>query len=472
MVASGRDSSNASATFKVVLSIGIGVLVAIVGLWVVGTVRNPQTVSITVVDPNGTPLEDVTVQGFIVSPSGVFTQVFLGTTNLYGTFATTNLSVADSVMNAWAHTEGSAQIGYSYPDIILFLTYTNRSGQYFQESHLSLTPGQLFAGQSVSTTAVLSSKPLDLPTPGCAMSCEWIGKKVDGPYPSSPGPIGTIWATFAGDAYGAVAESIQSTSSTNFNMGLAIGALFSHGASVTDEAGTAIWTVSSEAQMGTSSGTIYPGQTNYQYIDAQVEGELFQEYSYTPYLCAHEGIDCPQPTNIYQYDVGIINIQINNGAIAWGYANTLPGWTSNISYNYTYTNVNDSTVGNGGGFSAQRELYSWQLVNTFTSDDTTWIMVAVDVGGILADALSDGLAIPATMALSLVGTIQSNTVSDTQAAVIWNAADGAHIYVYAEIGDIYYQLGNGNDGRVPLMGIYVTATEGGGCVEPPNMCMG
>ena len=78
-----------------------------------------------------------------------------------------------------------------------------------------------------------------------------------------------------------------------------------------------------------------PPTDGHVYIDAQATEALFQLYKYNPYMCARFGLDCPHPTDDFQYDASIINPElVSTGAICGGASPGAPPEMFQISKNF------------------------------------------------------------------------------------------------------------------------------------------
>jgi hypothetical protein len=190
---------------------------------------------------------------------------------------------------------------------------------------------------------------------------------------------------------------------------------------------------------------------------AQAAGALFQMYTYNPYMCARFGIDCPTPTDHYQYDTGIINPSINNGWIVGNRALGNPPYISEIDKNFSYDSYCQVT-GTGNFQNPQYPVHSNQFVDTYAASDTQWISVGVDVGAILSvvlDVTEPEIGIPLTLLLSIVGSISSSSSSNALSSAYFDGGSGYAVFLNVMVGNVQYSLSNGQTGEIPLFGVQV-----------------
>lgn len=468
--------------------IAVGAAFSVVAITRAGLFDPIGALSVSVVNSNGQPVSNVSVQGLMAIPTsddGGFRTVFLGITGSNGMYSTTNYSAARNVVDEWSAAVGADTLSYSYPAILVFATYTDQSGTYFTETSIDLSPSQIIAGKSAGTTAVLylSRKPL-LPNPE-----ETATGNMEGPSPGIPHPtssynyywvqvnasytpveeIPTAWIWTNIYAYGCVLTTIIDQQETSWNVGAATG-IDGVTADIGHIAGGTIWQSTENYQNFWVTG--YPNPLDgYIYINGTVEGALFREYYRNPYMCGRFGVDCAVPTNNYQYDVGIVNVSANSQGIVGGGLPGNPPYLSQITKNFTMTYFNDYT---GEGSSPQgpnQTIYNLQFVKYFSDNDTGWINIGVDVGAILVATLTAAdIAIPPLVALSLVGTVSGSTTGSIASLsnLEFDAPKGYGIDVYVAVDNVNYTLSNGYTGQIPLMGTEVLGFPpqggGGGCV--------
>ncbi len=433
-----------------------------------------QFLSIDVVSQNNTPLQNVSVQGDMIAPISSHTgwnTIFSGITSSSGKFSTSNLTPLMKIGEEWKSALGPLITGSS-PTITLFLTYSDSRGIYFKESSI-YGAGQnglvsdLLSGKSFSKTVVfnISGKP-NFPAQNSSQPSIAIP---DNSIPQPSGPYGYLWeevkcyntgtihipvswVSASGVAYGEVNSLIYSTSSVKWNIGLDLGT-GSSGISVSTgfQAGGTVWQNTNVFLKSWTTGN--PPTDGYVYIDAQAAGALFQLYKYNPYMCARFGLDCPHPTDDFQYDASIINPEVSStGAICGGASSGTPPDISQIRKNFSESYF-DFYIGQGSpSNSPAQEIYSNSFVDDYASSDTQWISVGISVGAILVWALGPEVAIPTDLLLSVVGSISSSSTDLSLSALSFDAPTGASIYVYVYVGNVNYEMTNGETGRIPLMG--------------------
>ncbi len=433
-----------------------------------------QFFSIEVVSQNNTPLQNVSVQGDIIAPISSHTgwnTIFSGITSSSGKFSTSNLTSLMKIGEEWKYALGPLITGSS-PTITLFLTYSDNRGIYFKESSIygaaqSGLVSDLLSGKSFSKTVVfnISGKP-NFPAQNSSQPSISIPDNST-PQPSEPyGYLweevkcyntGTIhipvsWVSVSGAAYGEVNSLIDSTSSVKWNIGLDLGT-GSSGISVSTgfQTGGTVWQNANVFLKSWTTGN--PPTDGYVYIDAQAAGALFQLYKYNPYMCARFGLDSPHPTDDFQYDASIINPEVSStGAICGGASSGTPPDISQISKNFSESYFG-FYIGHGSqSNSPAQEIYSNSFVDDYASSDTQWISVGISVGAILEWALGPEATIPTYLLLSVVGSISSSSTDLSLGALSFDAPTGASVYIYVYVGNVNYEMTNGETGRIPLMG--------------------
>ena len=434
-----------------------------------------QFLSIDVVSQNNTPLQNVSVQGDIIAPisshSG-WNMIFSGITSSSGKFSTSNLTPLIKIGEEWKSALGTLITGSS-PTITLFLTYSDGRGIYFKESSIygtgqSSLVSDVLSGKSFSKTVVfnISGKP-NFPSQNSSQASIAMP---DNSIPQPSGPYGYLWeevkcyntgtihipvswVSASGVAYGEVNSLIYSTSSVKWNIGLDLGT-GSSGISVSSgfQAGGTVWQNTNVFLKSWTTGN--PSTDGYVYIDAQAAGALFQLYKYNPYMCARFGLDCtPYPTDNFQYDASIINPEVTStGAICGGALAGAPPDISQISKNFSESNFGFYLGQGSPSNSPAQEIYSNSFVDDYASSNTQWISVGISVGAILVWALGPEVAIPTDLLLSVVGSISSSSTDLSLAALSFDAPNGASIYVYVYVGNVNYEMTNGENGMIPLMG--------------------
>jgi hypothetical protein len=441
------------------------------------------TLSFRAQDQNGNSLANVSIQGFMLSPESVhgFLPVFNGSTNTLGTatFSGATLKNLVSLLSEWVNSRGEANLSASSPTILVFLTYVNQKGVYFKQTSVTLTVPQLLEGPAIYQTITfnLSAPPTvsakeapraaqvgpipqsqtTLPNPGgpCGntYSC-WESVGSPNLWPSSgTGDIPIAWIdNLGGGAYGLVGVVIDINNNVEWDIGLGIGTGESIPSPSFEAGGTAWTTTISGAEFFKVAEQNSPG-TSYVYIVGQVVGELFQLYEcnqYDVHLSRCTG--GYSPTNTYQYDTGIVNVATSNGYIEGGSGSGFPFYYNELGNNYAI-NYYESVTGTGDS-SPNSTVYSNQFVQAWASSDYGWISVGIPLGALLAAA---GVDIPVAVAtaISIVGTYTAGTSSISLAAVEFDGPKGSTVYLYADVGITSYSLTNGNNGYVPLMGVYI-----------------
>ena len=452
---------------KTIMVLAVSLIMITSALYVF-TTTDPldQTVSVHVVNEIGNPVKNASVQGMILRPKsygGGFATVFKGETNSNGVFSTTDVSGIQNVLSMWKNVLGpNAKV--SSPDILVFVTYGSSNGIYFRQSSISLPKdstlySSISSGSSLSTTVALplNSEPSmsysGLPTPpgGGGYIWEQVNCVSTGTI-----QIPVSWITTGSCSVGTVGTFLLNSQTTSWNVGLALGT-GSDGIQTSGgfQSGGTIW--SSTVDFGAWSKTVSNGGSAYVYMCAQAAGALFQMYTYNPYMCARFGIDCPKPTDHYQYDTGIINPSINNGWIVGNRALGNPPYISEIDKNFSYDSYCQVT-GTGNFQNPHYPVYSNQFVDTYAASDTQWISVGVDVGAILSvvlDVTEPEIGIPLTLLLSIVGSISSSSSSNALSSAYFDGGSGYTVFLNVMVGNVQYSLSNGQTGEIPLFGVQV-----------------
>jgi hypothetical protein len=440
------------------------------------------SLSFKVQDQNGNPLANVSIQGFMMSPESEqgFLPVFNSSTNTLGTASFSGAAVKNlvSLLSEWVNSRGEANLSASSPTIPVFLTYVNQKGVYFKQTSVALTVPQLLESPAIYQTITfnLSAPPTvsakgafratqaapvpqsqtTLPNPGspCGISPScW--KSVGSPnlWPSSgTGNIPIAWIdNLGGGAYGQVSVALGIASNAEWGVGLGIGS-GENISSPSFEAGGTAWITTTSVVFGQTVDQFSPG-ASYVYIVGQVVGELFQFYECNFYNI-HLGycIGGYSPTNTYQYDTGIVNVATSNGYIVGGWGSGFPFYYNELTNNYAINHY-ESVTGTGDS-TPDYKAYSNQFVHALASSDYGWISVGVPLGALLVAA---GVDIPVAVAtaISIDGTYTAGSASFSLAWVQFDGPKGSTVYLYDDVGIASYYLTNGNNGYVPLMGVYI-----------------
>ncbi len=441
-----------------------------------------QEYDLLVTDGHGSPLPNVSIQGFVLAPASLghgFEQVLAGETDAGGHASFTHLTALKGLAQAWVNELGNTYL-YSHPNVLFFMSYVTPLGQYFNQTSAPIVETNGVAASVVQTRGIIDlskrpsvSGPLQFPTtpfsrekispdlpppPGgcidklCDYSIEWVPiSGTDVVYPQSGyGSVGTVWLTIPSGsaAYGTISESFAASSSTSFNVGVAIGKQLNSGGQATFQPGGLAWTTTTSAGATYSSTLTSPGST-YIYVEGQVEGEEFEEYLCNINYCTDQGVQ--------QYDTGLLNPELNGNVIVGGPATGLPPWLSGAAQSHYPSTLYETVNGQSSPLSGLKyNVQSVQLVDTYMQSDTQWINVGIDVGAILVWALGPEVAIPADMALSISAGYTSSTISNTEASIEFDAPAGKTVSLDLSLGTASYSLSNGLSGNVPLMGMTLT----------------
>ncbi|MEM0271713.1 MAG: hypothetical protein QW514_04110 [Thermoprotei archaeon] len=434
-------------------------------------------------DQRGEPLANVSIQGFLLSPNAQagFLPVFAGSTNTMGVaqFSGGSLTNLTALTSEWLETRGPSNLSASSPTILVFITYIDGEGIYFEQTSIPFTVPQLLQNPTYTQTITMNlSRPpqvgaiaggikstpenitpasqTTLPNPsipcGIGYSC-WQPVGNPNLWPSSgTGNVPIAWIdNLGGGAYGEVSVALGIANNIEWDVGLGIGS----GESIPTpefEAGGEAWTTTTSTVFGQTVNQFSPA-ASYIYIVGQVVGELFQLYKCNLYN-THLGY-CTggySPTNTYQYDTGIVNVATSNGYIEGGFGSGFPFYYNELSNNYVineYENVNGT-----GSSTPYYKVYSNQFVTAWAQSDYGWISVGIPLGAVLA-LTGEDIPIATATLLNVVGTVTAGSVSFSLAWVQFDCPSGSTVYLYDDVGTASYYLTNGNTGFVPLMGVYI-----------------
>ena len=442
-----------------------------------------QSITLQIADATGNPISGASVQGEIFAPpsmGGGFVNV-LNAMAADGEAVISNLTALRAVESGWYSQLGSVVSSESHPDLVLFVTYSLNNQTYFQESSIPLAPAQLLFNPSFAeiasitvspsmkvpnaVEATLASQgtnlePATLPSPQFCndyVTYCWIAYGSEQLWPSSGyGQVPVAWGTGSGNSWNDESFAMAFSNSLNFNLGLLAGA----GSNIAKGgfgAGATVW---STGASGSRDNTINPTNGSaYVYLDAQAAGQEFQEYECGAWALRTQTCIYYVAMNEYQYDAGIVNVQVTNGVIQGGTANGLPPYNSQITQNFTETFYGEYT-GTGDRSAPHYQVNSNQFVDTYLDSQTQWLSVSVSVGALISEACPE-CAIPAFLLLQLVGSV---TQSDNSVSMAWIQFDGPlnqPIYIYLWVGTSTYYVGSGS-GSIPLMDIWFFAPHGGG----------
>ena len=442
-----------------------------------------QRIVVHLTDINGSPLENMFVQGILPLPpslDGGLETVFLGRTDSNGFLVVDNTSLIRLIMDEWVKYQGFNKARLSTPNILLFITYNSSGEIYFTESSIKIASIEILNGESYSEDIVidvakmsrlhiagvekivsLNSSSSNLNTFGNGFSSlygllgskpyednpeyfEWI--KVDSDVWPQNGygriPISYINASSA--SYGYISCSIYSTSSIKFNVGYALDI---YSSSISYRAGGNLWSAS--AVFG-NTYIVYPngGGAGYIYILGRVEGALYQ--------MTYRTVDQLIYYDEYQYDVAVIDVQVDdNGHILGGNDIGLPPQISDILDGYSEL-LYDSELGTGSSQPAYT-VYSIDFVNTIAAGDTSWINIGLPLGSIIAWAFGPEAAIPTDILINIAGSISSSSLTFSLSYAGYDALSNYMVYLYIRVGEVEYLMSNGLNGHIPLMAIRLYA---------------
>ncbi len=456
---------------------------------------NDQSIYIRVVDTNGNPIYNATIQGMMLTPpsnGSIFQTVFLTHTDHNGNAGVSNFTLLKRISNEWLrYYHGNLSNAGYLPDILLFVTYEYNGSLYFKQGSIFLTPKDILNGKSgsdvvvvkhdkseqlVNETNVTPSVKLNSlenkiqnnigsPLPNVTFNgvLEWVMQN-NTFYPSEPGNLTQIpiaWASFYGSSYGWINTQmgvsaasyagfvLNPFSSTNveFNTG---GSVFTVGYS-----GGAYVFLGNKNWENRSVGS-----SGYIWVKGQIELATYRAY-YIPY----HGI--PVPLNDYMAEAAIVSIGTSNNQVSMGYGTGIPSVFSKLS-NYTNYQFYNASIGTGG---YKYNITSGEIYQGVANYGLL-VQTAIAIGGILVAVYAPAYTILG-IASSIVGAIfgffvwQSSTEGAVFTTIVYDAAPGQIVDAYVLYSNQYYQINGQGSMEIPLMGAYIytiSSSGGGGCV--------
>ena len=448
-----------------------------------------QSITISVQNPNGLGLENVSIEGFMQeSPQQGhgFTPVFVGKSGTGGSFKIENVSRLISMAQNWTSYEHYHNSAFS-PFVMVFLTYNDSEKIYTNMTSIDLTPTEIMNGESYHASsrmafdathmlvrdeyvaANVSATPYDItnpiPNPILAGSYYYWYETNSSQVESPNGGYLQIPLAVA-EAYGsAEVETVETMTQTSQDTTGEIVNPFS----------SSSWQVTAGASNGQNSNSYYIGpisQTtpvtngwNYAYIDGYVTVANFDLWYISPNSIMNMGD--------YQTLVGITDIATSGSNIVGGFGNSEPTYQGGVSAFYNYGPISNSNPINGEN--------GWYYVSSITlynqvSNYGQLAGIVLAIGALALAVASAGVSIPATAgiivsALGITPSIiswGSSSSTDIEGSVEYSTNNGATPQAYAEYTDQPFTFGS-NTVKVPVLSVYVCGQPtsgggGGGCV--------
>ncbi len=475
----------------------ISIIIILSGIAVIVYAQlNDQSISVGVVDFNGNPIYNATIQGMILTPpsnGSILQTVFLRQTEHNGNAVVSNFTLLKRISNEWLkfYHGNLSNAGY-LPDILLFVTYEYNGSLYFTTGSVLLTPKDILNGKSGSAVVMVKHDRMDHlvnetnVTPAIYVNSlenkiqNNIGSPLPNPlswngyfwamqnntfYPSGSGNLTQIpisWATFGGDAYGVLVSNMGSYST--INVGLAINPFSS--SSVSYQTGGAIATISGySGQTIVHVGKEYNEPSSaYTYVMGQLELA-----TYRAYYVAHGSIIY---LNNYIAVAALVNIGTSSSSISMGYGYGIPSILSKIN-NFTNYQFYNASLGTGN----INPQYSISSLNLYQQTENYGPLVEeiITIGAIFASLAGVVYPPAAVLGISLsilrgiIGLISwQNTGSFlTVLDIFYDAPANETVDSYVLNTNVYYQINGQGSMQLPLLGAYIytiTPTSGGGCV--------
>jgi len=474
----------------------ISIIIILLGIaFIVYGQLNDQSISVKVVDFNGNPIYNATIQGMILTPpsnGSIFQTVFLTHTDHNGNAGISNFTLLKKISNEWLRFyHGNISNAPLLPDILLFVTYVYNGSLYFKQGSVLLTPKDILNGKSGSSIVVVKHDKSELlvnetnvtpsvqvnsvenkiqnnigsPLPNVTFNggLEWIMQN-NTFYPSGPGNLAQIplaWVTFSGSSYGSI-DTYMGVYSTSFT-GLILNPFSSTNVEFTT--GGAVATVgysgSAFVELGNKTlNSLSIGSSGYTYVMGQIELATYRAY-YIPY----HGI--PVPLDDYMAEGAVVYIGTSNNQVLMGYGTGIPSILSKLS-NYTNYQFYNASIGTGS--SPRYNITSGDIYQSAANYGLI-IQEVMAIGGIIVAAFapcSEVLGISTAVLGALIGLFvwQSSTTGYMVSGVHYDAAAGVKVDAYVLYTNQYYQINGQGSMELPLLGanIYTITSTGGGCV--------
>jgi len=450
-----------------------------------------------VVDFNGNPIYNATIQGMMLTPpsnGSIFQTVFLTQTDHNGNAYVSNFTLLKRISNEWLrYYHGNLSNAGYLPDILLFVTYEYNGSLYFKEGGVLLTPKDILNGKSGSAVVVVKHDKSEQlvnetnVTPSVQLNSleNKIQNNIGGSlpnipaqpgyywaminntfYPSGPGNLSQIplaWATFSGSAYGDIVTQmgIYSTSYSGFvlNPFSSSNVEFDIGGSIL----TAGYQGSAIVYLGDKTlNSMSSGPSGYIYVMGQIELATYQLI----YISPRWGIYEAEPD--YMAQAGIVSIGTSNNQITMGGGSGIPSVLSKLS-NYTNYQFYNSSTGTGSG--TPYKILSGNIYQSFENYGLL-LQAVIPIGEILAAVVApeeEILGISIAIGGYIFGFFvwQSSTTGAVFTTIFYNAAEGQTVNAYILYSNQNYYINSQGPMEIPLLGAYIYTTSssgGGGCV--------
>ncbi len=476
----------------------ISIIIILSGIAVIVYAQlNEQLIYVRVVDTNGNPIYNATIQGMMLTPpsnGSIFQTVFLTQTEHNGNAVVSNFTLLKRISNEWLrYYHGNFSKASYLPELILFVTYKFNGSLYFKEGSISLTPKDILNGMSgkavvvvkhdksehlVNETNVTTSVQLNSLENKIQNNIGILLRNITFPepyfywvmqnntfYPSKPGHLAQIpiaWATFAGSAYGEIVTQIgvfpASYAGLVLNPFSSKNLEFNTGGSVLTVEYSGI-VKSALVFLGDKTLNRFSvGSSGYIYIMGQIELATYQLY----YIPSEVGM--PEPLNDYMAEAAIVSISTSNNQVILGNGTGIPSVFSKLS---NYTNYQFYNASSGTGSAPNSQIFSGEIYQSFENYGLL-VQAVIPIGEILAAEAEPETEILG-IASSIVGAILGFFVWQSYSGAMFTtiaycAAPGQIVDAYVLYSDVSYQINGQGSIELPMMGayIYTTSSSGGG----------
>ncbi len=438
-----------------------------------------QYISVNVVDLDGNPVSNVSVEGLILTPpnKGLYFQpVFLTHTDTQGIATVYNLSVIKNIYNEWLkYYNWNLSRLYFLPTILIFLTYEYKGNLYFQQSNFCINVSDFLNGESYSSTIVVNpdrnnllvdesnvNSSTQLNSFNLKNYVENISDIAGGEifwweenysfYPSSPGDLANIpiaWATFDNDSWGilimsmdyallysysGVAVNPYSVKNVGYEFGGSVASL-----DILSRVGVQILDI---MILGNKKNT--EGFTGYIYLKGQIALTTFRAYYYsTTYNVV--------ALNKYIAMTSLVNIGISsNGKILIGDKNETTSLLKNLKNYMEYELFKPSPMDRKSNNTFS--LDSFYIYPSFPNYGL-FLSYAIPLGAMILNSGENTLGIPESVLGSLLGFFGSQIyISEIiDCSLQYTGMPNESIYMYILYPNHGYQIVNQSNVMIPLM---------------------
>lgn len=484
-------------------------------------ITNLGQYTITAYASNGTPLDNVSVQGTIQLPPGYaggFATVFAGTTSHSGVYSVNNTSIINQVAQDWRQYSVTHSTAFS-PYIMVQLTDQRHGHNYTSQTSIELTPNQILnhANYHAVGKFVFDRKHMLVADHGVRSINMFAGahniqsnaivsgavaaiqpSDISNPLQTEISDGANYWylenqTTLTGSTDGNYLEiPLSQASISGYGQAEAGATMIETSVDYTGLITNPYSTTNNQVTIGSSNGQnnksytanfMDPNPQTYSstaYILGYIQVanyQLYQYNSYDAYMCGRFGLDCNQiytPTGQYETITAITDIATNGSNILHGVnEGTPPLYQSEMNNHYILqqvSNLPDSFTSNG------QTWYSYSSSDLYYNEVNYAALAGVGValGAIVLSLATFGSADAAIIAGVSTGALGvllgyinwgSSTSSEVLSTVQYSTTDGQTPIFYFDYTGQNLNV-NGNLIEVPIEYSYVVGpappSSGGG----------